>query len=230
MRRSRPLYLHEEILLLALNDEKGTVHFGASFDQAAGGALMAELLLAGRLGVDGEKGKARVVVKNSTPLGDPLLDECLGMIAGDEKRRKPAEWILKLASIKRLKHRVAGRLVEDGVLREEKDHVLLVFDRTIYPEADSRPEQEIVRRIRRAVVGSVTRVDPRTVVLIALAKRTGLLQHAVEKKTLELHKQRIEKLIDGNVAAEATKEAVEAMQVALMVAVFVPVVTGSATR
>ena len=67
-------------------------------------------------------------------------------------------------------------------------------------------------------------------VLIALAKRTGLLQHAVEKKTLELHKQRIKKLIDGNVAAEATKEAVEAMQAALMVAVFVPVVTGGGTR
>ena len=230
MRRSRPLYLHEEILLLALNDKKGTVHFGAAFDQAAGGALMAELLLAGRLGVEGEKGRARVVVKDSTPLGDPLLDECLEKIAEEEKRRKPAEWILKLANIKKLKHRIAGRLVDDGVLREEEDRVLLVFNRTVYPEADSRPEQEIVRRIRRAVVGSITRVDPRTVVLIALAKRTGLLQHAMEKNALKAHEQRIEKLIKGEVAAQATKEAVEAMQTALMVAVFVPVMAGGATK
>jgi hypothetical protein len=226
MRKHDRLYLHEELLLLALHDEKGTIHFGATFDRAAGGAILAELLLAGRLGVEGEKGKARIVVKDSAPLGEPLLDECLEKIAGDEKRRKPAEWVRKFALIKKLKKRIAARLVADGVLREAEDRVLLVFNRTVFPELDSRPEQEIARRIRSVVIGSRTQVEPRTVVLIALAKHTGLLHHAVEKSTLKEHKATINQLIKGDVASQATKEAVEAMQAALMVVIGVPVVVG----
>jgi len=229
MRRHEPLHLHEELLLLALHDEKGTIHFGAAFAQAAGGALLAELLLAGRLGVEGEKSKARVVVRDTTPLGEPLLDKCLETIAGDKKRRRPSEWVLKFANTKKLKNRIARRLVTDGILRESEDRVLLVFNRTIYPELDSRPEQEIARRIRGVVVGSSTQVDPRTIVLIALAKRTGLLEHAVEKSTLREHKTRIDQLIKGDVASQATKEAVEALHAALMVAVITPVITSSAT-
>jgi len=229
MRKHDRLHLHEELLLLALHDEKGTIHFGATFDQAAGGALLAELLLAGRLGVEGEKGKARVVIKDTAPLGEPLLDECLERLAGDEKSRKPAAWVHKFACIKKLKNRIAGRLVADGVLKEAEGRVLLVFNRTLYPEVDSRPEQEIVRRIRKAVIGSDTQVEPRTVVLIALAKHTGLLHRAVEKSTLKEHKTRIDQLIKGDVASQATKEAVEALHAAVMVAVGVPVITSAAT-
>jgi len=230
MREGKRLFLHEEVLLLALNDEKGTVHFGALFDKAAAGALLAELLLAGRLCVEGEKAKARIHVKNSTPIGDPLLDECLERVVRDEKRRRPAEWIHRFATVKRLKHRIAEPLVDAGVLKEEEDRVLLVFPRTVYPEGDPRPEEEITGRMRRAVIGSATQVDPRTVVLIALAKHTDLLRRAVEKSLLKEHKKHIEKLIKGEVAGQATKEAVDAMHAALMVAVFVPVITSSSTR
>ena len=158
MRKHRQLYLQEEILLLALNDEKGTVHFGALFDQAAGGAILAELLLGGRLGVEGEKKKARVFVKDATPMGEPLLDECLEKVAGEKKRKKAVEWAQKFAGIKKLKHRIAAPLVEDGLLKEEEDTVLLVFNRTIYPESDGRPEREITQRMRRAIVGSGSEV------------------------------------------------------------------------
>jgi Golgi phosphoprotein 3 len=230
MKKHEALHLHEEILLLALNDEKGTVHFGASFDQAAGGAILAELLLTGRLAVEGEKGKARVVVKNTVPLEEPLLDECLARVAADEKKRKPVQWVQKFAGIKHLKHRVAARLVETGVLKEEKDKVLLLFNRTVYPEADAGPEREVIQRIRHAIVGSSTQVEARTVVLIALAKHTDLLRRAVEKSKLKERKKRVEKLVNGEIAGAATKDAVAAMQAAVMVAVFVPVIATTAVN
>jgi hypothetical protein len=153
----------------------------------------------------------------------------LAKVAGEEKRRRPKEWIRRFATMKRLKHRIAERLVDAGVLKEEEDRVLLLFNRTVYPEADPRPEEEITRRIRKAVIGSTTQVDPRTVVLIALAKHTDLLRHAVERNLLKEHKKHIEKLIKGQMAGQATKEAVEAMQAALMVAVFVPAITSTTT-
>jgi len=223
------LRLYEEILLLALHDEKGTVHFGALFDQAAGGAILAELLLLGKLGVTGEKGKARVVVRDPAPCGDPLLDECLDRVAGDTKARKPVEWVQKFTGVKRLKHRTARRLVTRGVLKEGRGRIFLLFNRTLYPEADSGPERELKRRIKRAVVGSTTEIDPRTVLLIALAKHTDLLKHAVDKRVLKDHEGRVKKLVAGEVAGEATREAMEALRAAIMVAVFVPVITSTAT-
>jgi hypothetical protein len=229
MRDPLLLTLPEEVLLLALNDEKGTVHFGASFAQAAGGALLAELLLRGRLGVEGEKKKARVVVRDARPLDDPLLDDALTRVADDGKRRSPAHWVQNFAGLKHLKGRLARRLVDHGVLKEEEDRILLLFHRTVYPEADHRPEREIIRRLRGAILATTSRIEPRTVVLLALAKHAGLLKHVLDKDRLKQRKQRIDRLIAGEIAGQATREAVQAMQAAVMVAVMVPAITASTT-
>ena len=50
------LFLHEEILLLALKDEEGTIASGTTYEFAAGGAILAELLLQKRVRVS-ELGK-----------------------------------------------------------------------------------------------------------------------------------------------------------------------------
>jgi hypothetical protein len=49
MTRSDPLWLHEEILLLALRDKEGTFASGSHHRHALGGAILAELLLAQRI-------------------------------------------------------------------------------------------------------------------------------------------------------------------------------------
>jgi hypothetical protein len=229
MKKQRPLHLYEEILLLALHDEKGTVHFGASFDQAAGGAILAELLLSGRIAVEGKKSKAKILLKDRSGTGEQLLDECLAQIADRKKPMKPAECVMKFATVKRLRHRIADRMVEMGILGQEQDKVLLLFNRTIYPEVDGSPEREITNRIHQAIVGSTMDISARTVVLIALAKHTGLLQHAVEKRKLKENKRQVEKIIAGEVAGVATGEAMEAVQAAVMVAVMVPMIATSAT-
>ena len=45
----KQLFLHEEVLLLALQDEKGVVAFGSMCEQVVGGAILAELLLQGKV-------------------------------------------------------------------------------------------------------------------------------------------------------------------------------------
>lgn len=230
MMKDDKLYLHEEILLLALNDEKGTIHFGASFAQAAGGALLADLLLAERLTIEEKtKKKPLVQVRDATPVGEPLLDACLARVVEETKPRKAVVWVQRFATTKNLKEKAAARLVERRVLKEEEDRILRIFKRTVYPEADSRPERAIIERLRRAIVGSSREIEPRTVVLVALAHHTGLLQRAVEKRKLKERKERIEKLIQGEIAGRATKQAVEAMQAALLAAVIVPTIVASTT-
>ena len=46
------LYLHEEIMLLALRDKEGTIAAGPTYQYAIGAAVLAELLLSERIVVD----------------------------------------------------------------------------------------------------------------------------------------------------------------------------------
>lgn len=227
MRRDEPLYLHEELMLLALKDEAGTIVAGAMYQYAVAGALLAELLMRGRLGIDSSGRKPRVAVLSERPIGEPLLDECLQRVAQAKRPGTAQHWVSKFAQTRQIKHRVAGQLVERGILRADQDKVLLVFSRRIYPELDPRPERAITARVRDAVFGERRDLDARTVVLTSLADGAGILRAVFDKRRLKGRKARLEQLRNGEVAAEATKAAIQAMQAALVVTTVIPVVVSS---
>jgi len=66
------LPLQEEILLLALRDREGTFAPCSHLPYALAGAMLAELLLAGRIRVDEADRKRRVQVMDPKPLGEPV--------------------------------------------------------------------------------------------------------------------------------------------------------------
>jgi len=217
------LPLHEEVLLLALRDDEGTVASGTMYQYAVAGAILSELMLQGRIAVDDSGRKKLAKVIDPRPTGAPLLDECLDKIAATKP--KPLDhWVGKFANIKNLKHRVAVRLCDRGILREEEGKILLVFTRTIYPETDPRPEQEIIERLRRAVFTDTRDLDPRTVVLVSLANSAGILKVVFDKKELKRRKERLEQVINGELMGKAAQEAIQAMEAAVMVAVIIPAV------
>ena len=84
------------------------------------------------------------------------------------------------------------------------------------PEVNPRPERELKRRLETAIFGGSTNIDPRTAVLVALAHRGNILKVAFEKDRLKRHKDRIEQIANGEMTAKATKEAIQAMQAAVM--------------
>lgn len=220
--RDVPLLLHEEVLLLALSEEKGTIECGAWYQQAVGAAVLAELLLAGLVRLEGHGRKARVVPAGGRPLGDPLLDEWLERIRSDSKRRRLDHWAGKASGTRDLKSRVARGLAKKGVLCVEEQRVLLVFPRTVYPERDARPERAIRARLHGAVFGDAHDLDPRTVVLVSLARSTGLLDVAFGKKALKPRKRRIESIVNGEETGRAAKRLVEAVQAAILVTCVLP--------
>ena len=191
--RETSLYLHEEIMLLALRDREGTFVSGPMYSHAVGGAILAELLMAKRITVEDGKKKFAAVVSNK-PVGDAVIDEALEKMA----------------------------LCDHGILRAKEGTVLLLFKRKIYPEIDPRPERKLIERLRKAVFTETRQVDPRTVVLVSLAHSAGLLRIPFDKKKLKGRKKRIERLVNGEVMGKATREAVQAAQAAVMVACMVP--------
>ena len=216
------LFLHEEILLLALRDEEGTIASGTMYQYAIGAALLAELLLSKRIEVE-QSGKRKLVNPIvSTPLGYPLIDECLEKIFVAKRRAVLQTWVSRFAGIKNLKNRVAQQLCRRGVLRADEDKVLLFFTRKIYPEINPEPERELIERLRYAVLTDTDDIEPRTVVLLSLASSTGLLKMAFNKKELKERKVRIKQIVNGEITGKAATEAIQAMQAAVMVACIMP--------
>jgi hypothetical protein len=227
--RKKDLYLHEEIMLLALRDREGTLFSGTMYNFAIGGAVLAELMMERRIDVETVKKKAFARLLSPVPLGEPLLDECLARLAAAKRRGTLQDWVARFAQAKSLKHRVAGELARRGVLRVDEDKVLGLFRRKIYPEVDPRPEREVVERLRRAVFGEEPEVDPRTAVLLSLVSRAELLRLVFDKKDLKGRKARIERVVNGELTGKATQEAIQAMRAAVMVACIMPAVMAATT-
>jgi len=226
MPKKDSLFLHEKIMLLALHDDKGTIS-SENYPYAIGGAVLADLLLAGRLRVDEEGRKKFVGLRIAKPLGDPIVDECLAKVAEAKRRATVQTWVTRFAGLRNLKHRVAQGLCKRGILQADEDKVLWIFTRKIYPEINPVPENELIDRLREAIFTETKELDPHTVVLVSLANGANLLRLVFDRRELKARKTRIEQLANGELTGKATKEAIEAMQAAVMVAVIMPAITAS---
>lgn len=219
--RSDTLFLHEEVLLLALRDKEGTIAAGSTYQFAIGGALLAELLFRDRVRLDQTSKKRLVEIVDVKSIGEELLDECLAAVENAKRRATSQTWVEKFARVKRLKYRLAGQLRERGIVTRNEDKILGIFTRTTYPEADPGPERRLIDRLSKAILLDSDSVDPRTVVLLSLAFYAGLLNGVVGKKELKARKARIKQIIEGDVTGTAVKEAIEAMHAAVAVAAMV---------
>ncbi len=216
------LFLYEEIMLLALRDEEGTIASGTLFNYAIGGSILAELLLNKRISIAQSKRRKLISIINSEPFNDPLIDESMFKIANSKRRATIENWVSRIANTKNLKHRAAQQLCNRGILRADEDTILLIFTRKIYPEINPEPEKKIIERLRSAIFTDTDCVDPRTIILISIANSTNILRAIFEKKKLKERKKRIEQIVNGEVTGKATKEAIAAMQAAVMVACIMP--------
>lgn len=229
MPMNKQLYLHEEVMLLALKDEEGTIASGTSYQYALAGAVLAELLLREKITVEERKKKKYAVLKDPTPLGDPVIDACLEKVVNAKSNQQLQTWVSRFSGLKDLKNRVAHGLVRRGILRADEDKVMLLFTRKVYPEVNPEPERKMIKRLRDAIFTDAEDIDPRTVVLVSLGDSTGLLKVIFDKKHLKAKKKRIEDVVNGDLSGKATREAIAAMQAAVFVACIMPAIIVSTT-
>jgi hypothetical protein len=227
--RHTPLHLHEELLLLALHDTKGTLG-GAHTSIGLGGAIAAELLLRERIRIDESRRWRKLVeVRDIRRTEDAILNECLKRIRDAKRRASIQTWITRFSSTKKLHHRVAEELCARRILRADEQEILLIFKRRVFPEIDPGPEREIIERLRTAIFSDDREVEPRTVVLAALAHAVGLLNPTFGRRELRPRKQRLKSLVKGDVIGKATSDAVEAAQAAVAAAAVMPAIIAAST-
>ncbi len=213
------LLLCEETLLIALDDDSGRDRSRWGSDAGLAGAVLLDLADRGLLDADAD-GK---LVARGEPgaAGHPLLEDALAEIRDGDKQRSARRWVDRLPrALKPLRGRVADSLVERGILREEHARALGLFARTRFPTADPAPEQELRDRLR-AILVEGREPDQHEALLIGLLDPLELIGSLVERSERRAARRRAKQVAELGLAGTAVRDAVRAVQGAVVAAVAV---------
>ncbi|SIS39787.1 GOLPH3/VPS74 family protein [Salimicrobium flavidum] len=207
----------DELLLLALHNKKGSVVSRAtsSLNFGLAGAFISELALKERVEVNGK----RLVVKDSTPVEDPFLNDIFEQIKNSKKNRKIRTWVEKFGH--RMKDRRKGmshRLAEQGILEEKQKDFLGVFKWNIYPSRDYSYEQEIRTRLTEALKTPES-LDDRTLVLLSLIGACDIVKEVFPKEEAKEKKKQIKQWTKQNPYGKAVNDTVHATNNAVYAAI-----------
>lgn len=206
--------LSEEILLLALDDEKGSVGTGVSstLDTALAGAQLLDLAIAKRITIEDK----RVIPLDGPPLDDPVLDAALTRILEESKHKKAESMIPKLT--KGLRKRLLAQLVEKGIVRADERKVLGFIPKNRYPELNGTVEDELRRRLRDVIL--LDKVpDERTASLAAVIQAADLESLIMNREERRRSKQRLKELAKGEALSPAIAHAIASVNAAAMGAI-----------
>ncbi len=196
----------EEILLIALDDESGKfVSMGTQgLAYPLAGAVLMDLALRSKIDADLEK----IMIIDSGPTGEPMLDGPLRSIAESPEPHSPREWVGRLVpDATDIEEMALARLVERGILRREDRKILWVFSTRRYPMIDDTEEKEVKRRLVDILMSDDI-PTPRDVALIALVDACELLGAVLSAREVERVAPRVEQVRKLDLIGQAMTDAV----------------------
>lgn len=207
----------EELMLLILDDENG--RFARVPDRLmryalAGGVLM-DLALENRIDTD----LKQLILVDPTPVQDSLLDPTLADIARAKETRDARFWVERTAlRADDIREEALNRLVKKGILRQQEDRFLWVFQSRRYPAIDDAPQREVKLRIT-GVLFSDEIPDPRDVVIIGLAHACDLFKEILSTRELAHVSDRIDQVRKLDLIGQAMSQAISDIELSLALAV-----------
>ncbi len=216
------MLIAEELFLLLVDDEGKDESWGTYRGYGINGAVLADLVVAGRLALDDAK-DPRMTVLAGPPPGHPALEHALEAVTARDGKKMSS-----MISGGRLKAEplVVRSLVDAGIIRVEEKRMLgLVPER--YPVVDPRPERAVRDRLASVLRGSTTPTDADVAILGILqglevaATVLGPDAGGLGKRDL---KARISELAAQSPSGTAVSRSVQAMTAALVTAAIVPVI------
>ena len=205
----------EEFLLLAHDEDSGDfaeIGFPVMSSVLAGAALM-DLALLGCIDSDP---RHHLILVDSKPVDEPILDFCLARIAEAPASKSIQDWITALAIHgARLRSLTIDRLLARGILERADKRFLWVFHTRVYPLVDEREMVEVKRRIAN-ILFTDDIPDPRDTFLLALAERSGLLIEVFSQAVAEDRRERIQQLLHLDLFGQAVNRAIRHIQLAML--------------
>ena len=219
------LILAEQLLLLFLDDEKGSDQASWGGDPGLAGAILLDLTAQRAITEDDGKLAA---VPGASP-DHPLLADALAAIVSSDKRRDAKGWVGRLPKeLKPVRERTAEPLVERGVLTEERRKVLGLFPSTRFPAADPEPEHELRERLR-AVLQTERQPTPQEAMLIALLVPYDQVKRLVPRDRRKDAQRRAKEVAEGGAAAKAVDDTIKGIQAAVIASTTAAIVATTAS-
>ena len=206
----------EEIILLLLRDHDGRfVRVPSwSLEYAIAGGVLMDLAMENRIDTDLEN----LLLVDSTPVGDSLLDPTLAEIAAGEVH-PTRHWVERTVERAETIHEEAlSRLVERGILERQEKRFLWAFRSRRYPMVDGRAEREVKLRIME-VMFSEELPDPRDIMLICLVDACGIFNHLLTREELAKAADRIAQVRQMDLIGQATTQAIRDIELSIAVSV-----------
>ena len=207
----------EEIVLLALDDQKGKFVDlpPLALDQALAGAALLELAFQNRIDTD----LTHLTLVSDQPTGDRMLDSSLRAVTAAKDKKDAKHWVGVIsADGEKIRDGALVKLVEKGVLKKEEKKFLWVIPGRRYPMIQNQEEEEVRKRIRHVVVdGAIP--SPRDVVIISLASACQLLRTVFSDADLLKYSPRIAEVAKMDLIGRAVSKSVAEVQEAVMRAV-----------
>lgn len=205
-----------DLVLLTTSAESGRSLIGSTeVDPVLGGAVMVDLLAAGRITIDGEGRKARAHVVDASPLSDAVAEAALRRLRG-RTTIKPAALVARLG--KGARKAQYDVLVGFGVLQARRERVLGLVPVTRYDVLDLARHDDLVGSVRAVLLDDVA-ADARTGPLVALLEAANLVKAVVPKADVKRARTRAKVVAEGDWAGTAVRDAIKAAQVAVTAAV-----------
>lgn len=224
------MLIAEDLLLLLTEDGTGKPTVDSSkLPVSLAGAVLLELALGRRVGISGpgEPVKpGRLVVRDPSPTGDPLLDEALRRIATTGPK-KPGSVLQVLG--KGLGEELFRRLVARGILRAEEGRILGIFPTRSWPAEDVEHESRVRAGLRDVLVVGRTPSD-REIGLVALLSALDKVPDVLGPVGVpgrEL-KRRAKVVAEGSMAGDAVRKAIEEINAALTAVLITVMAAGAA--
>jgi hypothetical protein len=209
------MLLAEELLLLLLDDEKGSVRGGFGDESGLTGALLLDLVELGHVA----EHEGALVAAGGAPSSPQVLADAYSEIDRSDRPRDANHWLNRLPkALKPLRRRIAEDLVARGVLGEERHKTLGLFSSTRYPELDPGPERELRARLRAVLVDGAE-PDPHTALLLGLLAPLELVGHLVEREHRKAAKARAQEVADRGAVGTAVADAQRAAQAAVIASI-----------
>ncbi len=213
----------DEVFLLLTKDDGKLEGMTTQRGYGLVGAMLSDLIRAGAIDVTADK-NPRLLVVDSTPTGDPVLDRGLERIAKKFDGKK----LSSLISDGKLnpESAVVERLASQGVIKVlEKAAWGLIPER--YPVLNPGPEQQLRRRLAAVLAGSAPPTLQDATVL-SILQGLGVAHTVLKDEAAGMSKRdlanRIEQVAASDPSGEAVSKAVESLNAAMMTAVMIPMV------
>lgn len=221
--------ISEDLLLLLLDDDKGTMTGTWYPRPVLGGGLLIELALNEAATVEAKASiwtGAKVTAVPQARPEDDLLGAGYDLLA--KKPTSAMDLVQRLGN--GLQEQLADRLVERGILERRDDKVLGLFPRTRWPMVDSAHEDAVRRAITAALVQGTT-PDERTAALIALLSAIDRAHKVVDHDRVPAKdiRKRAKEIADGDFAAKAVRDSISASMAAIATVAAGGAVAGSSS-